>query len=257
MLCGDIIKLLEVLAPPEYALEWDNVGLLVGDRNKEVKKILVAVDATDKVCNYAIHNSVDMIITHHPVIFSKINRINSDTILGKKLLSLIKADISCFAMHTNYDTKGGMAKNAADMLGLKNSTVLEETVNGEGIGRVGLLDKKETVLEVAQSVKKIFDLKNVIIYGDTQQEVDKIAVSPGSGKSVIVTSVKQGAECLITGDIGHHEGIDAVEMGINIIDASHYGIEKIFMNYIYNYLKEYCSEVEIQILDTGVPFEVV
>lgn len=257
MLCQDIIDVLESQSPPEYAMDWDNVGLLVGRRDKDVKKIMLAVDATMEVCKKAIENNVDMIITHHPMIFSKMKKVNSDTVLGNKILSLIEAGIACYAMHTNYDTKGGMAKLAANMLSMKNLEVLEETLNGEGIGQVGTLDNNISIRDLAGRVKEKFGLKNVIVYGNIEKNVDRIAISPGSGKSVIGVAEKKGVECLITGDIGHHEGIDAVEMGVNIIDASHYGIEKIFMDYIYNYLKERCADVELMIMDVGVPFEVI
>lgn len=257
MKCQEIIEILERQSPTEYAMEWDNVGLLVGRRDKEVNRIMIAVDATREICQKAIDNKVDMIITHHPIIFSKLNRINNDTVLGEKILSLIEAGIVCYAMHTNFDTKGGMAKAASDMLGLKNSEVLEETYNGEGLGRVGILDKTMSLLELSVLVKEKFDLKNVIIYGNTDAMVEKVAICPGSGKSVIGISSAKRADCLITGDIGHHEGLDSVEMGLSIIDASHYGIEKLFMQYIYNYLKDFCIDVEIGIADVGVPFKVV
>lgn len=257
MLCNDIIKILEKQSPVEYALEWDNVGLLVGRRNKEVKRIMLAVDATMEVCSSAIENNVDMIITHHPIIFSKMNRVNDDTVLGAKIMSLIEAGVCCYAMHTNFDTKGGMGKEAARMMGLKNTVVLEETKDGEGVGEIGILDKSLKVNELAAYVKEKFGLENVLVFGDGERVVEKIAISPGSGKSMLDISVKNGVECLITGDIGHHEGIDAVEMGLCIIDASHYGIEKIFMEYMYNYLKDYCHDVEIGIADTGIPYKVV
>ncbi len=257
MQCQDIIRLLEVNSPPEYAMEWDNVGLLVGRRDKEVRKILIALDVTLEVCQMAIENNVDMIITHHPMIFSKINRVNSDTPLGSKILSLIEAGIVCYAMHTNYDTKGGMAKHAASMLDLKNLEVLEETLNGEGIGQIGIVDKSISVMNLAKEVKEKFGLNNVMIYGDTQKKVDKIGICPGSGKSVLSVSATKGVQCLITGDIGHHEGLDGVEMGLTIIDASHYGLEQIFMDYMYNYIGEYCTGVEIMKAAVGVPYIVV
>ena len=257
MVCQDIIKVLEILSPPEYAMEWDNVGLLVGRREKTIHKVLIAVDATMEVVDWAIDNKVDMIITHHPMIFSSLKKVNDDTVLGRKLISLIREDIACYAMHTNYDTKGGMARNAADMLGIKNQEVLEETLNQEGIGQIGLLDKTMTVEELSVFTKEIFDLENVMIYGDKKKKVDKIGVCPGSGKSVISEAVKKNVQCLITGDIGHHEGIDAVELGLAIIDASHYGMEKIFMEHIYNYLKGYLKDVELYTMDTGVPFQVI
>lgn len=255
--CQDIIKLLENQSPAEYALEWDNVGLLVGRRDKEVKKILIAVDATKDICQTAIDNKFDMIITHHPMFLSKLKKVNDDTVLGDKIISLIEAQICCYAMHTNFDTKGGMAKEAAAMLGLMDSQVLEETFNSEGIGQIGLLDINMTLEELACKVKDVFGLKNVMIYGNKDATVSKVAICPGSGKSVVDIAIDKKADCLITGDIGHHTGLDAVEMGLFIIDASHYGVEKIFMNYICEYLKEACPSLEIDVLDVGVPFEVI
>lgn len=257
MRCQDIIHILNRQSPAEYALEWDNVGLLVGRKDKEVKKLLLAVDATAAVCEYAISNDVDMIVTHHPMIFSKLRKINDDTVLGQKILSLAEAGICCFAMHTNFDTIGGMAKVAAHMMRLKNAQVLEETNAGEGIGQIGLLDHSMTVAELAAHVKTTFDIPNVMVFGDVNRMVEKIAISPGSGKSVIDVCVAKGADCLITGDIGHHEGLDAIESGLTIIDASHYGIEKIFLQFMYDYLKDFCIDVEIIIADVGAPFTVI
>lgn len=257
MLCQDIINILEKQSPTEYALSWDNVGLLVGRRDKDVKKIMLAVDATLDVCEKAVSDKVDMIITHHPMIFSGVKRINTDTAIGKKIMLLAKNDISCYAMHTNFDTIGGMAKLASNMLGLKELEVLEETMDGEGIGQIGCVECPVSLQELAENVKKQFGLKNVIIYGDTSKIIDRVAVCPGSGKSVIDISIKKNAECLITGDIGHHDGIDAVDEGLVIIDASHYGVEKIFMNYMRDYLSSICDGVEIQTADVGVPFVVV
>jgi len=198
-----------------------------------------------------------MIITHHPMFLSKLKKVNDDSVLGDKIISLIEAQICCYAMHTNFDTKGGMAKEAAAMLGFRDSQVLEETLNGEGIGQVGFLDTNMTLSELACKVKDVFDLKNVMIYGDKDAKVSKVAICPGSGKSVVDIAIDKKADCLITGDIGHHTGLDAVEMGLYIIDASHYGIEKIFMNYICEYLKDKCPSLEIDVLDVGVPFEII
>lgn len=257
MQCHEIVKILEGQSPTEYALEWDNVGLLVGRRNKEVNKIMLAVDATSEICQTAIANNVDMIITHHPIIFSKLNRVNDDTVLGEKVLSLIETGIVCYAMHTNFDTRGGMAKEAAKQLSLKNTEVLEETCNGEGIGQVGFLNKTMTLMETAELVKNKFSLENVMIYGNPDAKLEKVAICPGSGRSVITEAVNKNADCLITGDIGHHDGIDAVEMGLTIIDASHYGIEKIFIQFMYLYLRDFCPDVEIVTADVGRPFLVV
>lgn len=257
MVSGDIIKILEKQSPPEYAMDWDNVGLLVGRRDREVKKLLLAVDVTMDVCAFAVQEQVDMIVSHHPMIFGKINRVDDSTVLGQKLLMLIEAGIACYAMHTNFDTKGGMAKYAAKKLGLKQPYVLEETYMGEGIGQVGILDKTFSLGELCDKVKEAFSLEQVLLFGETDRAVDKIAISPGSGKSMIDHAIAAGAQCLITGDIGHHEGIDALESGLAIIDASHYGLEKIFLEYMYGYLKDYMPDIEIILADTGMVYTVV
>lgn len=257
MICSDIIHILEKQSPPEYALSWDNVGLLVGRREKEIHKILIAVDASDAVVDMAIDGHFDMIITHHPMIFGKINRVNDETALGRKILKLIEHQICCYAMHTNFDIKGGMATEAAGLLGLQNTEVFEETMDGEGIGRVGFLQNAMTVTELADYVKEKFGLKSVILYGDNNNKIEKVAISPGSGRSMIDLAAKKDVQCLITGDIGHHEGLDACELGVCVLDASHYGLEKIFMKYMYEYLLDYCTETELFIADVGEPFVVL
>ena len=141
MLCKDIVDILDRQSPPEYALEWDNVGLLVGRGNKEVKKLLLVLDVTKDVCSYAIDQGFDMIVSHHPMIFKSVKKVNDGSVLGNKILSLAEAGICCYAMHTNFDTKGGMGREAAKLLSLRNLEVLDETLNGEGIGEVGMLDK--------------------------------------------------------------------------------------------------------------------
>lgn len=257
MLCSEIIHILEKQSPPEYALSWDNVGLLVGRRDREVHKLLLALDASAEVVELAVAQHFDMVVTHHPLIFGKIGRINDETALGRKLLALIEHGICCYAMHTNFDTRGGMAREAAKRLSLQNTEVLEETLDGEGIGQIGFLPSAMTAEALARHVKDKFDLDDILLYGNRDEKIEKVAICPGSGKSVIAAAADKGAGCLITGDIGHHEGLDACEMGVSILDASHYGLEKIFMDYMYKYLKDYCMDIEIQIADTGAPFAVL
>ena len=181
MLVRDIINILEAQSPPEYAESWDNVGLLCGRSDREVKRIAVALDATIDVIESAIENNADMLVTHHPLIFGKINRVNDRTVLGRKLLKLIESGIACYAMHTNFDTKGGMAKLAGEMLSVKNAEVLEETRDGEGLGVIGLLERTMTLREVAELTQERFGLSEVLCFGDPDTEIEKVAVCPGSG----------------------------------------------------------------------------
>ncbi|MBQ4522784.1 MAG: Nif3-like dinuclear metal center hexameric protein [Lachnospiraceae bacterium] len=249
MKCKDVIRELEKLSPREYAMEWDNVGLLVGKEESEVKKILLALDPTLEVIQKAVEVKADMLITHHPLLFSPIKSITPKNAIGQKLFLLMEHGISCYAMHTNFDVLGGMADLAGNKLGLNRQEPLEETAvldgNSVGIGKVGELPEEVSIKVLAEKIKDIFSLDKVMVYGNVEQKVKRVAISPGSGKSMIKEARKKAAEVLITGDIGHHEGIDAVEMNVAVIDATHYGLEKMFMNFLEEYLKRVCSEVEI------------
>ena len=103
MFCKEIMEKIEKSYPRAYAMDWDNVGLLVGRDDKEVKKIYVALDATDDVVDAAVEAGTDMLVTHHPLIFFGMKKINNLDFIGKRLLKLIQNDISYYAMHTNYD----------------------------------------------------------------------------------------------------------------------------------------------------------
>ena len=124
----NLINKIESKYPTNLAYSWDNVGLLVGEYEQEVKKILVTLEANEKVVDEAIEKGVDLIITHHPFIFSKINRVNSGDLKGRLILKLIKNDISLYSMHTNFDiAKDGLNDYFMEIMGFENCEILEET----------------------------------------------------------------------------------------------------------------------------------
>ncbi len=256
MKCSEICALIEQEYSPEYACDWDNVGLLAGRRDKEVKKILLALDATDEVVRLAAEQKADMLITHHPMIFSPIRRVTDEDMVGRRLLALIRQDISYYAMHTNYDTRG-MADLASGLLGLQECTVLEEVKDGEGIGRVGVLPRRMTLKACAELVKQAYQIPNVKLFGSPDAEVFSAAICPGAGKSTMKEALRFGCDVYITGDIDHHTGIDAVDQGLCIIDAGHYGIEHIFMEDIKAYLEKVLTGVHMDVVPIRHPFIVI
>lgn len=250
MKCREIIDRLERLAPPEYACEWDNPGLLAGSGKKEVKMVLLALDASDDVVELAVREGADLVITHHPLIFKPLKKVNDEDFIARRILTLIRNDISYFAMHTNFDiAPGGMADLAAKRLGLSNCRPLEVTgtalpgsgQEGEpvGIGKIGRLPEAMEVPVFAAYAKERFGLPFVTAYGlhEVKGPVEEIAVCPGSGGSTISCALRAGVPVLLTGDIGHHEGIDAAACGLAIVDAGHYGLEYIFMDFMEGYLR--------------------
>lgn len=259
MLCRDIINIIEKDFSGKYAMEWDNVGLLAGRDNKEVRRIYIALDATDQVIDAAIHEKADLLVTHHPLLFHGLKKVNNQDFIGNRILRLIQNDISYYAMHTNYDVCR-MAGLSAQKMGFSGPEVLEVTLEGEpamGIGKIADLESEMTVEQCTMRVKEAFGLTHVKIYGEPEKKIRRAAICPGSGKSVIGTALKKGADVLITGDIGHHEGIDSAAQGLCIIDAGHYGVEHIFIEDMKRYFEEKIEGAEAIAAPISHPFCIV
>jgi len=257
MKCFEIMDKLETLSPRHFAESWDNVGLLVGSAEKEVSSCMLALDATETVIDQAILMEADLLITHHPMIFKPLKKIVADDFTGKRIIKLIQNDISYFAMHTNFDVMG-MADEAAEKLGLLGSDVLELTfeddISKEGIGRAGYFSADMSLEECAHLVKEAFDIDQIRVFGEGQAMIRKAAIVPGSGSDYIDQAIAAGADVLITGDISHHNGLDAVEKGISVIDAGHYGLEKIFIPYMREFLNRELPELQVFEARQPAPF---
>ncbi len=239
MLLSDIIERLEEFCPPSFAQDWDNVGLQAGRTAKEVRTVYLALDATSEVVSDAARVQADLIITHHPLLFGGIKHVTDKDYVGKRIVELLRNDMALYSMHTNFDVMG-MAGAAAEELGILRPEVLEVTyeddISREGLGRIGELAEHMTLHDCAMFVRDTFRVPHVRYYGDPEDMIIIAAVLPGSGKDEIDCAIRAGADVLITGDITHHVGIDAVEKGISIIDAGHYGVEKLFVPYMRDFL---------------------
>ena len=257
MILKDIISFLEEMCPCALAQKWDNVGLLVGSPDMQVHTVGIALDATTDVIEEAVREDVDLLLTHHPMIFGGIRRVTDDDFVGRRVLSLVRNGVALYAMHTSFDVLG-MADAAADLLKLTDREVLEVTyedeLSVEGLGRIGTLQEPLRLREYAQRVAEVFGIEGVRYYGDPEQMLVTCAVLPGAGKDEIDLALSGGADVMITGDITHHVGIDACEKGIAVIDAGHYGMEKIFIPYMQECLERDLKELRIISCDKGPPF---
>lgn len=260
MRCEEFIRLLEELSPVSYAESWDNPGLLAGRYDKEIKKIYIALDATTEVIEDAKRCGADMLLTHHPLIFKGIKKVNSEDFIGRRILTLLQADICYYAMHTNFDVMG-MADAAAERLMLSQRGVLDVTYEKDGvtqgIGRIGSLKQPMSLDECAQVVKQAFGIEWVKVFGEPVRPVETVAICPGSGKSMIGAALAGDVDVLITGDIDHHDGIDALERGMAVIDAGHFGLEQIFVPYMAEYIKRKTEHIEVITQTLKSPFRIV
>ena len=262
MQCRQWIEELNKLAPEAYACEWDNPGFQAGRSEKEIRRVLVALDATDQVVEQAVSEQVDLLVTHHPLIFKPLKRVNDQNFISNRIVKLIQADICYFAMHTNFDAAPGcMADLAAERLGMNPEAPMEITGEAEGkpigIGKLGTLSEPLGLEALTERVKQAFSLPFAAVYGSRQvtEPVSRIAVSPGAGGSMIEAALSAGAQVLVTGDIGHHAGIDAVARGMAVIDAGHYGLEHIFIPFVADYIRRQ-SGGSVQVLTAEPDFPV-
>lgn len=261
MKCKNIIEELEQRWNSSWALDWDNVGLLAGREEKEISRIFVALDVTDETLEQAVRAKADLIVTHHPLIFSPVKRITSGDFIGRRLIRLIQNDICYYAMHTNFDVKG-MAELNRKMLQLKDASVLEVTGTNEegieeGIGRIGRLSEKMSLKALSEKVKKDFQIPDVRAYGKLEEMMQTVAICSGSGKSLAGEALKKGADVLITGDMDYHSAIDLVAQGLAVIDAGHYGTEYCFISYMSEQLKKMFPEMEIISAQICHPYQVI
>lgn len=244
----DIKNKLEDVYPLSLADSWDNCGLLIGNSEQEVKKILITLDVNFNSVKQAIENNVDMIISHHPAIFQKINSITNETNEGKLILSIIQNNISVYCAHTNVDVaEQGINSVLAQMFSLANIEILEknEFNTFAGLGRIGTLKHSMTLTELASLTKNILKTPCVRVCGDLDNKISKIAIASGSCSEVIPLAIEKKCDAVITGDMKYHESLDLVRDGICIIDAGHFPTEQLVTKLFENALKEYKNDIEI------------
>ena len=228
---NDIIKVMDGIAPPNLAEPWDNVGLLVGRSSNTVKKLMVALDVSPEVVEQAVEHKVQMLVTHHPVIFDPIKKMTDRSWQHKLLLDCAENKIAVYSAHTSLDSVlGGVNDVLAEKIGLLHTEVLVPAAGGEaGLGRVGCLHEPMTLQEFSEKIKTVLKLDNIIA-GDAGRRVSKVAVCGGAGAEFIDEALAAGADTFVTGDVKYHTAQNAVYSGLNIIDATHQGTELPMIN---------------------------
>jgi len=249
MTIKEITNILEKYFPLSNGEPWDNVGLLVGNYNAEVDKVQISLDITENAIDYAIENGIKLIISHHPMIFSPIKQINNRNLLGRKILKLIENKIAVYAMHTNLDSSPkGLNEYILELLSVEEFKILDENPNDNevGIGRYYTLKKQVSLKEYADILKSKLSLENIrIITNSLDNKIGRIAIVNGSGMEYWKKALQLGIDLFITGDVKYHDGLDALERRLNIIDIGHYNSEKIFGNILIKYLKEINLDVRV------------
>lgn len=237
MTVNSIFKYLNSLFPTDTACDFDNVGLLIGDRDAKVTKVLIALDCTDYVVETAIKNSCELIITHHPIIFSPLKSILSNSIQYK----IIKNNISVISMHTNLDIAENSGVNTClcNALGLENQK-LHIASNGYAL-RFGTVSPTS-----ADNFAKLIKSKlgGSVKYIDGGKEIKSVLVCSGSGGDFIYEAINGGFDALVTADIKHHHFLDAKYSGVSLFDGGHFDTEDVVIEPLKELLKKESNNTE-------------
>ena len=229
-------------APRELAESWDNVGLLVGDPEAAVERVLVALDITPQVAEEALERGCQLIVAHHPVMncaWHPVQTVRADDRQGRTLTALLRGGVAAICMHTNLDAaEGGVNDILAEKLGLTQPEMLTE----EKIGRIGTLKCEIPLVEFTHSVIELLGC-NGLRYVDAGRPVHRVAVGGGACGCYIPQAVAAGCDTFVTSDLKYNDFLDTE--GLNLIDAGHFPTENVVCPALRDRLAEAFPAVDV------------
>lgn len=248
MKLSKLINIIENKYPTNIAEKWDNVGLIVGDYNKEINKILICLDISSKAIEKACEIGADLIISHHPMIFSELKKVLFSDITGRKIIRAIEEKIAIYAIHTNLDSAvNGLNEYVWNKLNIASIPIYEEESFNKPI-RYYKLNESISIEKLASIIKEKLGIRNIRYVYDsyyTSNVIKKVAIVTGSGMSFL-NEVKDKVDVFITADIKHHEALDSLEYGLPLIDFGHYHSEIPSVDLISKFINEN-TDIETEI----------
>lgn len=247
---GDVCTVIEKFAPLSLQESYDNAGLILGDRNREVTGVLIALDATLDVIDEAIRLGSNLIVTHHPFIFKGLKTITGKNHTENCLIKAIRNDIAIYAGHTNVDSvRGGVNERMADKLGLSETSILvpvHQTSCDCGLGMIGMLPEPLSETDFLNLVKKTFHCERIRFSALTGKSVRKVAMCGGSGSEFLENALTMGADAYLTGEAKYHEFFTHASE-ILLVDAGHYETEQFTKDIFFELLSENFSTFAVRI----------
>ena len=245
MKISHVIEILENWAPPQYAEEYDNIGLIIGNPTNDITGILICLDSLEMTIREAKSLNCNLIVAHHPIIFKGLKKINGGNYVQRTVIDAIRNDIAIYAIHTNLDNIiTGVNKKIADNLHLSHQSILSAkhtsppTSETIGSGIMGLYSKPVKMEYFMRLLKQNMDLQVLKHTTLCKDQISKVAVCGGSGSFLIPSAIKEKADVFITSDLKYHEYFDADGQFV-LIDIGHFESEKFTIDLIEEYLKQY------------------
>ena len=251
---GDILSYLETLAPRSMKMDWDNVGLLCGGKSRPVTKVLVALDPFEGVCEEAAQWGAELILTHHPLIFSPLKSVTDETSIGRAVQLLCANSISAINAHTNLDcAPGGVNDCLARTLGLSDVLVIapsgvDELGRPWGLLRQGTVEA-QPLSDFLPHVKEALHCDG-LRYVNGGKPVHRVAVGGGACASELLDAVNAGCDTFVTADVKYNQFWDAKDLGLNLIDAGHFPTENPVTALLAEKIAAQFPEVTVKISET-------
>lgn len=228
---SNILEGLNLIAPFQLAESWDNVGLLIGDPDREVHSLLLGLDPSLSLLDEAIGRGIDTLITHHPCIFHPFQSVNTSTPDGAFLERALVHKINVIACHTNFDSaESGVSDALATLLGLENISPLRMSVAAKdtktGMGRIGSYTAPLSFAQFMQRVFQTLESDTLQIAGPQPSQIMRVALCGGSGSDLAEEAFKQRADIYISSEVKHSTAVWAEDSGVCIVNGTHYATEK-------------------------------
>jgi dinuclear metal center YbgI/SA1388 family protein len=257
MILRDLLSLLDAAAPLRWAEPWDNVGLLTGEPDAEITRVLLTIDLTHAVAAEAIGAGCELVIAYHPVLFEGVKRVRHDSVLYRA----IRAGVAVYSPHTALDVApGGTNDVLADAVGLTDRRPLRLTApaDGQGIGRVGTLPPNQTRGAVVAQVKRALGLGALLVAGPLEGEAKRAAVCAGAGRGLLADALAAGVDVYLTGELPHHDALRAAAAGVTVVCALHSNSERATLSRVKARLEAEAPGLDVRVSESDRdPFVVV
>jgi dinuclear metal center YbgI/SA1388 family protein len=241
-----IAAFLEQFAPSRLAEEWDNVGLLVGDSRRDVRRLMTCLSVTPASVAEAVQRRADLIVAHHPLPFSALKRLTADTTAGRLLLELIRAEVAVYSPHTAFDSaQEGINQRLAAGLGLRGIAPLLPHAAGQGVGRWGWLQEVLPLEQLAGRLREFLALTRLQMVGDPQQPVRTVAVACGAAGELLSAARTAGCDCMVLGETRFHTCLEADANGIGLLLPGHFASERFAVEQLGEVLAQHFPALEV------------
>lgn len=235
-----IIEFLETFAPSDLAEEWDNVGLLIGNADAEIRRVMTCLTITPPVVAEAIRGEVDLIVTHHPLPFRPLNRLTTETSAGRMILELAAHRIAVYSPHTSFDSAAnGINQRLAEGLELRGIAPIVAARSADesaaaliGAGRYGTYPTPRPLADVVERAKQLLSIDGLHLVGDPLRPIAKLAVACGSAGEFLEPARQLGCDALLTGETRFHTCLEAEAADVALILVGHYPSERFALEYL-------------------------